>query len=296
MKANPGYIATLMDRPEAEKKALLEGDWDAYDTGCAFDAKGLLDQEKMIRDPSWIGWLRDNAGGIEPLVDEKGPLSIWKRPITKSQYFIAADVAKGVEGGDNSVAGVFDRSNGELVAKYKAKIDPTEFGAALVGIGLYYNTAKIAVEVWPGPGIATGAELVRREYPTDCLYRRMVWDGEKHTPKAEIGWVTDERGRNDLVTAAQNAIFHRRMIMRDQEMLDEHRSFIRNERGRFEARSGSHDDHVIVFGIAAFCMAHDPVSELLDGKRGGTSVVGSVVRLPEPVQHGKLWRGRNGFK
>lgn len=294
LQANPQYLANLKSLPEQERKAFLDGDWDAFDTGCAFDAAGLLAQEKMIRPFEWVGYLRDTPGrGAEPIFDEKGPLSIFKHPAVGSQYFIAADVAKGVEGGDFSVGIVIDRSNWEVVAKFKDRIEPMEFARVLYGIGFFYNTAKIAVEVWPGPGLATGAELLRLDYPIEALYRRMTWDGEKRITKADIGWVTDERARYDLITSLQNAITHKRILIRDQECLDEIRSFVRNERGRYEARSGCHDDHVIALGIACFCMTHDPIEDMIQGAKGASRSVGSVVPpLNGHAQHGKLWRAR----
>lgn len=295
LQANPGYLANLKSLPEQERKALLEGDWDAYDTGCAFDANGLKAQDVMIREPVMRGLLRDMPSGRpEILLDDNGPLTIWKLPQQGSQYFIPADVAKGVEGGDNSVAPVIDRSTWEVVAKLCGKFEPTEFGRALYGLGLFYNTAKIAVEVWPGPGGTTQAELLRSDYPKDRLYRRLNLKGEKYAETNDFGWVTDERGRHDVVTALQDAILHKRIILRDQEALDELRSFVRNERGRWEARSGSHDDHVIALGIACFCMVHDPVSELLGREAITSKIIGSVVKLPESRVTGNFrnWRNR----
>jgi hypothetical protein len=178
------------------------------------------------------------------------------------------------------------------VAKWRDRVEPTEFGRALFGLGLYYNAGKIAVEVWPGPGLATGAKLVDMGYPKGALYRRLKWEGEKHETTADVGWVTDERGRHDLVTALQDAVLLKRVIVRDQEILDEMRSFARNARGRYEARSGAHDDQVIAMGIACFCMAHDPVAEMLgeDRPMDGPLVVTQMVGKPFKGGHGPKWR------
>lgn len=258
----------------------------------AFDKGGLAEQDKMVREPAWTGYLRDDVRGVEFLADSNGPLKIWKQPLPGSQYFIAADVAKGVEGGDFSIALVIDRSNWEVVAKFKDRIEVLEFGRKLYGLGLFYNTAKIAVEVWPGPGLATGAELSKMGYPVEALYHRLKWDGEKHTTRPEVGWVTDERGRYDLITSLQGAISHRRILIRDKEALDETRAFQRNIRGRYEARSGAHDDHVIALGIACFCMTHDPVQDMVAGAESAGRALGSAVGVSPERHHGKLWRAR----
>lgn len=296
LAANPQYLAYLKSLPEQEKRAFLDGDWDAFNTGCIFDATGMKAQEKMLRDPLWIGLLRDAPTGPEFVLDEKGPLSIWKQPEDGSQYFISADVAKGVEGGDYSAAFVIDRSSWEVVAKWYGRIEPLEFGKALYGLGLYYKTAKIAVEVWPGPGSGTGAKLVELGYPKTRLYRRLQWDGEKHVENAEVGWVTDSRSRHDLISALQDAVSRKRILVRDLHALDEMRNFVRNEKGRFEARSGCHDDQVVALGIACFCMVHDPVAEMLgeDKQPRDVSIV-SLVRLPgqkREASYGPRWRRR----
>ncbi len=294
LKANPQYLAMLMSLPEQERKALLQGDWTAYDTGCAFDSKALEAQETLVRDPLWVGMVRDEVRGVEFVMDPQGFLRVWKQPQAGSRYMIAADVAKGIEGGDNSVAVVMDRSFGEIVATWKGKIDATDFGNVLYGLGLYYKSARIAVESWPGPGIATVGQLRTLGYPLDLLYRRRVWDGEAHKTSDQIGYTTDERGRLDLVTALQNAVSHSRIIVRDREALDEMRSFVRNERGRYEARSGSHDDFVIALGIAAFCNIHEPVTDTARGPAPlGKAGIGSAVRLPSMGDRVTAGRFRN---
>ncbi len=297
LKSNPNYLATLMSLPEAERKAFLEGDWEAFSTGGAFDQAGINAQERAVRDAVWTGLLRDTGMSPEFVVEEKGPLSIWRTPVSTDRYFIAADVAKGVEGGDYSVALVLDRNNWEVVAKWHGRIEPSAFGKALYGLGLYYNNARVSIEVWPGPGLGSASKLVELGYPKDKLYRRVTWDGEQHKTSTDIGFVTDERGRYDLINALQEAIRHKRLIIRDRLALDECKNFVRNERGRFEARSGCHDDHVIALGIACFCMVHDPLVDTVAEKRAdGPVQVVRLIGLPgqKKTKSIGLWRKRNG--
>lgn len=297
LKAQPNYLATLMDLPEIERRAYLDGDWNAFTTQCVFDRDGMAAQATMVEAPQWVGLLRDSGYAPEFVLDEKGQLKIWRQPVERRQYFIAADVAKGVEGGDYSCAGVFDRHSWDLVAKWYGRLDPMEFGKVLYGLGLYYNKAKIAVEVWPGPGIATGSKLVEMQYPN--LYRHLKWDGEKHADTTEIGWVTDQRSRFEMLATLQDVVRRKAGILRDQDILDEMFNFIRHENGRMSARESCHDDQVVVCAMAYQCMTHDPVAEILDEDRQNVNapvVTTSLVRaMPSGRKAGPMWRKAHGF-
>jgi hypothetical protein len=60
-------------------------------------------------------------------------------------YYIGADVAMGVRGGDYSVAQVLD-SKKRQVAVWRGHVHPDHFATVLAALGYYYNTARIAVE------------------------------------------------------------------------------------------------------------------------------------------------------
>lgn len=288
LKANPQYLANLMSLPENEKRAYLEGDWNAFTTDCVFDRDGMAAQETRIEDPAWIGKLVDVGDGAEFQVDPQGQLLVWRQPEPRARYCIFADPAYGKTSGDFSPAGVFKYGTHELVALWYGKADPTAWGKTLYGLGMHYNWANLAVEVRPGPGIATVGKLVEMGYPK--LYRRMVWDGQSHKESEEIGWVTDEASRQEMIAAGKERIRAKSAIIRSRVMLDELYNFIRTERGREEARSECHDDCVIVFCGAMRVMEFDPVGDLAEDRpRGYVQVMGGV-RLPK--KPGVLKNGR----
>lgn len=259
---------------------------------CIFDRDGLAAQEKKIEEPSWVGFLRDTGTSPEFVVDDSGPLKIFRTPEEK-RYFIFADVAKGGDAGDRSVAAVFDRGSKNLAALWAGRVEPVEFGRILYGLGLHYNTAKIAVEVWPGPGIATGAKLVDMGYKN--LFRRVAWDGEKRADTSDIGWVTDQRSRYDMLATLQDAIKNKWTVLRSREMLDELYNFIRRGDGRAEARAGMHDDCVIAAAGALHCMKFDPVAEMAGDDRGESPIISqSLVRSRGKAAgaRGPLWKNR----
>lgn len=228
---------------------------------CAFDRAGIETQIKMSRAPSMTGFLRDKGPEVEFVQDDYGPLAIWDYPEHGSVYLILADVAKGVEGGDFSAALVFDRRKREVVARWHGKIDPMDYASVLFGLGCFYNFGLLAVEVWPGPGIATGSKLQEMQYPN--LYKRLEWDGTERVDKEQIGWATNEPTRQDMIATLQYYIRTKRLCLRDPKTIDEHQTFIRNSNriGRYEARHGAHDDLVICAGMAAYILEHVPLRD-----------------------------------
>jgi hypothetical protein len=310
LKANPGYLATLMSLPEQERKAFLEGDWNAFTTGCVFSAAGMEAQQRMAIEPSWTGLLRDSGEYPEFVQDEKGRLAVWSHPAPNRRYLITADVGKGANSedaataearGDNpSAALVFDAFKREVVARWYGQVDPTEFGRILFGLGVYFNNALLAPEVWPGPGIATGAKLVEMGY--ENLYRRTVWDGQGRETRQDVGWTTNEASRQEAIAALQFCIQHTKITLRDQVVLDEMYSFIRKPRNsgrtvRMEARSGCFDDLVICAAIGAHIIENEPsVVKAEGGQPDQPFVTSSLVRLPGQARggkHGPKWRNRH---
>lgn len=290
------YLAVLANiKDESEKKAFLYGDWDAFSTDCVFDRQGMASQDAKVEAPAWVGRLVDQGSEAEFQDDEKGELMIWRQPVANTAYFVFADPAYGKTSGDYSPAGVFKYGTNELVALWWGKIDPTAFGKTVYGLGMYYNWAKVAVEVRPGPGIATVGKLVDLGYPH--LYRHLKWDGEKHVQTEEIGWVTDAVSRGDMIAAGKDAIRNKTTLIRSRLMLDEMLNFIRHVNGKEEARADCHDDLVITFCGAMKCMSFDPVDGIVDGLRSRKHVVVTGgVKLPTKhrAQAISKARGREG--
>lgn len=302
LKNNPTYLATLSSLPEAERKAFLEGDWEAFLSQCIFDRAGMRDQQEMIEEPRWVGLLKDTGHHPEFFRDENERLKIWRHPNDRRRYFIFADVSKGPNSKgetpderDYSCALVFDRNTQDVVAEWHGQIGSLEFGSVLYGLGLYYRTAKIAVEAWPGPGGATIQKLVELGYPN--LFKHLKWDGEKHVDTADYGWITDQRSRYDMIETLKEAIRKKETIIRSQTVLDEMENFIRLRNGKDGAREGCYDDRVICAAGALHCMKFDPVAEMAGEKpyRGNDPIVVQSAVIPQDRngrRHGQKWKNR----
>ena len=290
MQNNPTYIATLQAGTEEERRAYLEGDWTVLDTSSIFSSTkelqaGMKAQEQWLEEPVFQGYIKDAGNSLDLIPEKFGNLRIWRHYQEHKEYFIAADVAKGGESGDYSSAKVFDKANWGLCAKWHGHTDPSKFAEELYLLGAMYMWAEIAVEVWPGPGIATGHKLVDLQYPN--LYRRFVWDGEKHVQSTEYGWSTDQRSRNEMIASLLEAIRRKQIIIRDQETLDEMREFIRHPNGKIAARGSCHDDQVIDTAIAIQCIKFNPVKEILDEDHN---------EMSRPIVVSSIIKSKNGFQ
>lgn len=288
LKSSPQYLATLQSGTEEEKRAYLEGDWEVFSSQTVFDNEGMKIQELKVEDPEFVGCLVDAESSPKFINDDKERLEIFRHPEDQKEYFISADVAEGLDGGDYSCAFVFDKSKKEVVARWWGKCEPIEFGKILYGIGAFYKFCKIAVEVWPGPGRSTVEKLIDMGYPN--LFKSFDWDGEKHTESAAYGWRTTPSTRPDMINTIRDVIRRKSGIVRSREALNEMYNFIRNEKtGKLEAREGAHDDNVIALAIGFHCMRFDPVGDILGEHDSGPFMVTSLVKQRKP---GKFRRER----
>lgn len=191
---------------------------------------------------------------------ERGALTVYRRPDRGRAYAIGADTSEGIDAvsgrgssdPDYSVACVLDVSTGEQVAKFRARVHPTEFGRTLAALGAYYNWAFLVVEV-NNTGLATLAELQRNDYPGELLYRRPnIAPGrvEKTATTHAWGWSTNVATRQQLVGLLDAAILERSITVRDAHTLSELMTFVISPTGKPEAQNGCHDDEVFALGLA----------------------------------------------
>lgn len=250
LNANPTYVANLMSLPEVERRAYLDGDWNAFTTQCVFDLNGMQMQEKKIEEPQWVGYLQEYQDTYRIVPDPSGNLKVWHEPFGETEYLIGGDVAEGDTSGNYSSAHVVDKRNWEVVAHWHGHRAPFEFAKVLYALGFYYNSAEIAVEV-PGPGISTIEKLVEMGYP----------NLHKHD-KDKYGWRTDMSSRNNLLSTLMGAVKDGSVKVRDRDTLDEMYNFVRNEKTmRIQAREGCQDDRVMSLGITLQCIRVNPFFE-----------------------------------
>jgi hypothetical protein len=248
---------------------------------CAFP-KPLLQRiiDTRCNDPLWVGEIEYFHGHHQPVRthltdvrEEKkvnrnyeippteqvgGRLRVWEKPEPGILYYVGADVAHGVEGGDYSCAQVIRVGHGGepdvQVAEWHGWINPTPFAYALVGLATWYNMAEISSEL-NDVGQKTYMEMFRIiEYPN--LFRWKHYDKVKNFHSDLMAWVTNQKTRGLIISTMREHIMDNTIVLYSYELLDEMMDFAQEEEGgRFEGQD-TNDDRVMALMIALWC-AHD---------------------------------------
>lgn len=205
---------------------------------------------------------------------KKGNLSIWTPPDFSEKidhrYCAFADIGGRSKGADYSVLKVFDRywmmydelASPEVVAVWHGHLDQDLFAWKCAQICTYYDNALLAVEmnslVGPeeeGDHFLTILDEIAPYYRN--LYARNDFEkiGDGYIPK--YGFHTNAKTKTMIINALNAALRERYLrdkglqekrsyTERDSRAIDEMNWFVTTPRGKQEAVTGEHDDHVIV--------------------------------------------------
>jgi hypothetical protein len=185
-------------------------------------------------------------------------LFIWQMPEEGESYYIGADVAHGLEGGNFSCAQVIKIGRGPepdtQVAEWHGWINPDPYADVLAGLGWLYNTAQVCVEC-NDVGLSTNSRLMRvLEY--ENLYQWKHFDKIKNFTTDFLGWYTNSKTRDQIIAKFRTALDDETITIYSEGLIDECQDFAQDDSGsRFEAQEGD-DDRVFAIMIAYFC-AHD---------------------------------------
>lgn len=162
-------------------------------------------------------------------------------------YYIGADVAMGVRGGDWSVAHVLD-SNRRQVAVWRGQVHPDYFADILLALGNHYNTARIIVEN-NSHGILTCTRL-GKDYAYENLY--MTTEVDKITEKETqtFGFRTTVKTKPLIIDQLRATLREEEIEINDKTTLREMLTYIVTESGAMEAEKGCFDDCVMSLALA----------------------------------------------
>lgn len=172
------------------------------------------------------------------ILSHAGELVIYRKPEQGKRYVLAADTAKGKEDGDYDAAYVIDERTGEMCAALHGKWDTDLYGKKLNTLGLYYNTALLAVE-----NNNTGESVLNTLYNT-CHYPLLFMH-----KKGSMGWNTNQATRPVMISDLKEAIRDELYDVYCPELYTECMTLIDNK-GKAEADSGCHDDRIMAYSIA----------------------------------------------
>ena len=191
--------------------------------------------EVMIRDES-IRWISADDGYV----------AIYEDRIEGHPYVIGGDTAG--EGSDYFVGQVLDNTNGRQVCALRHRMDEDLYAKQLYCLGIYYNTALLAVEA--NFSSYPIKELERLRYPKQ--YVRQAEDTYTHKPKQAFGFKTTSVTRPVIIAGLVEVVRESVELIYDADTLGEMLTFVRNDKGRAEAEAGAHDDCVMALAIAYY--------------------------------------------
>jgi len=192
----------------------------------------------------------------QPLQVLDGGVKIFKLPSENQIYSLGVDPSTGL-GGDFTAFTLrgFYKENGvyPLYAQMKLKMPPLETARVCVNLANYYGKTLIVPEK---NGIGQSVlDQLRQIYPNEYIYQSKDDDVSKQydLPVAKYGWSTDGQTRYRMIDNLANLFHNYELEVLNQEEKDEMLVFIWNEeRQRYEAQEGKHDDLVM---SDAICIA-----------------------------------------
>jgi phage terminase large subunit len=213
-----------------------------------FCKQSVMNRLKLNIQPIKTGYFDydENSAGIFNTKwndDENGQIRLYHEPDRNRPYVIGADTAG--EGSDWFAAHVIDNTTGEQCAVIHSKYDSDLFVRQLYCLGMYYNTALIAIEknfsehAWK--------ELERIGYNNQYVTEQEdVYTGKL---KKSFGFNTTHKSRNAIISELIGIVRDKSELISDVKTLEEMLTFVRNEKGRPEAKAGSHDDLIMSLAI-----------------------------------------------
>jgi hypothetical protein len=199
--------------------------------------------------------------------DGRGELRVWRKPVPNRMYVIGGDAAQGIDvsarqGGtsdpDYSAACVMDQHTGEQVAVLHARLQPSVFAQYTADLGRWYNWAYLVPEA-NGVGIAYIEGLMQLGYPLHLIFQRRRNATDQRTALLQdLGYLTNETGRPQLLAALDRGIAEMSIQLVDPQTIQECRTLVTKPNGRAEASDGSHDDLVFAAALAAMGIRYAP--------------------------------------
>ena len=190
--------------------------------------------------------VRIKDDSIQWVEDESGYIAIYHDKVEGVPYVIGGDTAG--EGSDYFVGQVLDNMTGRQVCTLRHRMDEDLYAKQMYCLGIYYNTALIAIEA--NFSSYPIKELERLGYPKQ--YVRTTEDTYTRKPKESFGFKTTSVTRPVIIAGLVEIVRESVELLNDPDTLGEMLTFVRNEKGRAEAEEGAHDDCVMSLAIAYY--------------------------------------------
>jgi hypothetical protein len=210
---------------DPEECFLLSGD-------CVFDLDNINQRLKECEMP------KGKTNAVESRDNGRELIFLPAQP--KREYIVAVDPASGSSRGDYSCVQVIEKASGLQCAELRGHFDPHETAVRAAKLAGEYNRAMIVVERNNhGQGVYEVLKRMKANLYEDRMNR-------------SNGWVTTVSTRPRIIEFLGELLRQEPGLFASTRLLQECRTFLRNEDGTSGAASGAHDDTVMAMAIAQY--------------------------------------------
>lgn len=240
-------------------EARINGDFVDTEGDCPFDVPRLQEWKKRlyvvppeIREVSIIAEKTTDAGRIrEPRIVR---YEVWEDVDPEDSYLLIADPSTGVRSKAHDPAGfhVWSRLKRKIVARFNDYLEPYGLGWLIGKVAPIYNNALVDVDMTGGYGAPTITAL-----STDLKHRNINRDYQEHRPGtigSQLGFKITSENRSEITTAIQRALAEESCIIPSEAVISCLLGCTVDEKGKYLAAPGRHDEDMICMGRALHLM------------------------------------------
>lgn len=234
-----------------EQKQLMEQEFPTFlDTAFLMSGRPAFDPEVLerIQTVPHLFTRTVRAGD-----DESGvrlhEVRIWKEPKAGRRYVVIVDPAEG-GGNDDSAITVLDMLTLEQVAEFNSNRIPLgDVDQVALDLAIYFNNGLIVVER-NNHGHAVLENLKRRGYKN--IYGVTITDEMTKRKTKKLGFLTDGRSRDLALDSLEDMLLNQQIKVNSVILKSQLLTFIVNENGKREAKTGNKDDVLMTAAIGVY--------------------------------------------
>lgn len=234
--------------------------------------KEMAAYAKSQEKPSRCNLIIQNPNTATLMPDPRGDVEMVEQPIEGCRYVIAVDTCTGADQQGEGMSKERDYHSAQvwrqgyttkggdwrppaLVALHHSQVDTDVLAEIVAAMSIYYGKCLVVPEINGEAGIHIVKQLQTHKVP---MFRRVLKSAQSTKRMTEeeklgqYGWRTDAQTKKHIIDHMVPLIRKRELDIRFQEVVDELRTFVKNDRGTAEAMPGKRDDHVLAAAIALY--------------------------------------------
>lgn len=177
---------------------------------------------------------------------DDGYIKVFRNPDTRTPYVVGGDTAG--DGSDNFIGQIIDNVTGQQVAVYKNQFDEDLYAEQMYCLGRHYNNALMSIET----NFSSHPVKVLTRLGYTNQYIREREDTFTGSITKAYGFRTDKLTRPSAIAELVKIVRESVHLINDMDTLNEMLTFVRNEKGRPQAKEGAHDDLIMALAIAYY--------------------------------------------